>query len=235
MVAISKKLGKGIYSPRDAALYARVKTQLMSRWILGNSQGKPVVKREIEDSSDSTVTFLDFIQALSIRAIRTQYSHIPLQKIREAANTATEKYEVEYPFARPHSTYIIKKGRNTGEIVLRLGDDDDRFVQITGKMKDQHLLGPIAELYMENIKYDEDDYASEYRPWSTLEGGAILMNPHRRFGEPLVEECGYSARALWEAAITEGGIEAAANSYGVEPAHVKLACNYFDHLTNASS
>jgi hypothetical protein len=236
MIATAHKLGIGVYTPQEAALYARVRTQTISRWILGNASGDAVVQRQITDAEDRTVTFLDFVQTLAIRAIRTQYKNVvSLQKIRAAADAAQDKYGVDFPFARPHSTYIITEGRHAGEIVIRIGDDDEQLIQITGKNKDQHLIGPIAELYLEDVTFGEDDYAAEYRPWSSNRAGSILMNPHLRFGEPLVEQCGYSASALWEATIAEGGVDAAASAYGVDPEHVKLACSYFDHLLTVSA
>ena len=56
-------LGIGLYAPSEAAFYARVSTQLMTRWIHGNKQGSPVVEAEIARSNDKIVTFLDFVQA----------------------------------------------------------------------------------------------------------------------------------------------------------------------------
>lgn len=235
MIATAEQLGIGLYTPKDAAFYARVPTQTLKRWVMGNKRGRPVVKREISDENDATITFLDFVQALAIRSIRTQFrKKVSLQKIREAADRASEKYGVEYPFARPHSTYVITAGSNVGEVVLRL--DNEQLVQATGSEKDQFLIGPIAELYLDRLTFDDESkYAIEYRPMQSERAGAILMNPHRRFGEPLVEECGYSARALWEAVIAEGGIDAAATAYGVKPEHVKLAYEYFDYLLTASA
>lgn len=230
MIAIDQKLGIGLYTPQEAALYARVPTQTINRWVIGNKQGMPVIQREIRDDEDRTITFLDFIQSLAIRTIRSQYKKtVSLQKIRDAAEEASQKYGVDYPFARPHSTFVITEGKHAGEVVLKLNDES--LVQITGRKKDQRLIGPIAEVYLDDITFDEENYATEYRPLKSPEAGAILMSPHRRFGEPLVEQCGYSARTLWEAAIAEGGIAAAAEAYGVDKQHVKLACSYFDYLS----
>ena len=41
------------------------------------------------------------------------------------------------------------------------------------------------------------------------------MDPRERFGEPVVERCGYAASTLWEACEIEGGVEEAAKAYGV--------------------
>ncbi len=61
------------------------------------------------------------------------------------------------------------------------------------------------------------------------------MHPDRRFGEPLVTSCGYTARALFESYHAEGGVAAAAEAYGVTREEVELACSYFDHLQGNSA
>ena len=228
MIATKNQLGIGLYTPQEAAMYARVRTQTLNRWLFGSNQGKSVVRPQIQPDGDRTVTFLDLIQSLAIRSIRTQYKKlVSIQKIRAAAEIARDEYGVEFPFAQPHKTFVIREGKHAGEVVIQLTTG---FVQITGKKKDQRLIGPIAELYLDQLVFDDDGYATEYRPWSSQDAGSILMNPHQRFGEPLVEGCGYSACALWDATIAEGGVDAAASAYGVSPEHVKLACSYFDHL-----
>lgn len=228
MIATSTTLGIGLYTPQEAAWYARVHTQTLNRWLFGTKTGESVVRHEIS-GDHRAVSFVDFIQMLAIRAIRTQHKEIvSLQKIRAAVDKASEEFGVSYPFARKHVTYVITKGKNRGEIVIRL--NDERLVQVTGKKKDQTLIGPIAELYLDSVTWGGDGLAQEYRPWNHATGGPIVMNPHVRFGEPIVQKCGYSALALWEANIAEGGIEAAANAYGVEKACVSAACEYIDYL-----
>jgi hypothetical protein len=58
----------------------------------------------------------------------------------------------------------------------------------------------------------------------------VVLNPHFRFGEPVIMPGGYTAEALWNATNTEGGIDAAAEAYGVTVPEVTLANRYFDAL-----
>lgn len=225
------QLGIGLYTPSEAAFYARVHTQTMSRWIHGNAQGQSVVHAELYGDTDKTVTFNDFVQALAIRAIRTQYPIVSIQKIRNAVEAAREERGIIFPLAVPHKTFVITHGSNRGEIVL---DIDGLLIQVSGRKKDQILIGPIAELYLDQITFDELGRPEEYRAWSDP-SGSIVMNPHRRFGEPIVDSCGYTAQTLWEASITEGGIDAAADAYGVNRTDVALACTYYDHLMSVAA
>jgi uncharacterized protein (DUF433 family) len=224
MVADTRELlGIGIYTPAEAAFFARVPTQTMSRWIFGDGRGKAVVQRQVTE--EKVVTFLDFVQALAIRII-TSLHHVPLVKIREAHDEAVSKYDITYPFARPNKTYLF--GDRT--ILIRRNDDDYR--PLTGDSKGNKMLTKIVTPFTRNLIY-EQDIAVRFRAWQES-GREIWMDPKKRFGEPIMSSCGYSAKALWEAYQTEGGAEAAASAYGVATEDVEVACSYYDHLVGLS-
>ncbi|WP_237228911.1 hypothetical protein [Rubinisphaera sp. JC750] len=230
MVTVSKNLGIGIYTPSEAALYARVPTQSLTRWLFGTKSMTPVLRSQFA-AEERTVSFLDFVQTMWIREIRRQYQ-VTVPKIRDLVDVMSSKHGIRYPFAREHKTFVIRHGKHAGNIVLQLADN--RMFQVTGKGKDQQLLGPIAELYMDKLTFGENGLAIQYRPLTSEGAGAIVMDPRIHFGEPYVEECRYTARTLYEASINEGGFENAAREYGVEPKHVKLACEFFGTLDLAA-
>src|SRR5205823_770054 len=105
-------------------------TQTMGRWLFGDRQGEAVLRPQLAEANERIVTFLDFIQALHIRQIRTDTKYrIPLTKIREAIETARETYDVVYPLAMDHTTFLYGK-----EIGIKLRDDqnDEQYVEVTG-------------------------------------------------------------------------------------------------------
>ena len=223
MVASEPNLiGIGIYTPAEAAYYARVDTRTMLRWVHGNQAGDPVIHAQLDDD-ERTITFLDFVQALAIRAIRIKHK-ISLQKIREAVEHAQEKYHVEFPFAMRHRTYLFQK-----EIIIDL-PDRLALVQITpGKHQDQMVMPEIAEPYLSDLSFSEDDLAVAFRAFEHG-GRTITIDPHRRFGQPIVEGSGYSVQALLDAYQSEGSVESAARAYGVQPEDIFVALHYQDHL-----
>ncbi len=237
MTMIDSELGIGIYTAREAALYARVSPRLMGRWIFGDNQGDSVITAQIGIREETKiVTFLDFVQALAIRSIRSTFK-IPLPKIRQAVQQAKDRFGVEYPFAMKHTTYLCSDGKKEGhgEIIIRVGDADDggefkeRYIQISGKRRGNLVMKEVVELYLEDLSFDDSGVANEYCAWKKGDG-KVVMNPHRRFGEPVIPSCGYTAETLYEASINEGGIDAAAEAFGVSRDDVKLAWSYFDHL-----
>ena len=95
-------------------------------------------------------------------------------------------------------------------------------------------LTKLVQFYMKDVHCDPDGLADYYNAFSQPYDGKVkkvVMHPQKRFGEPLVESCGISAQTLYEASITECGLEAAAYVYEVEPEDVDIACRYIDHIT----
>jgi uncharacterized protein (DUF433 family) len=243
MFAIADKIGLGIYSPAEAAFYARVSRGMMSRWVFGDSSGKPVIERQLRDSSESekVVTFLDFVQTLAIREVRNRHG-IPLQRIRQGVDEARQRYGIEYPLACRHTIYLFSDGRGKGhgQIVIKQADDsdrvEDRFVQLTGKDRGNLLMRPVVEIFLDDLQFDpKTGLASRYSPLTSPSGASIVLDPRRRFGEPIVDPGGYTAETLWDATNVEGGIEAAAEAYGITVDEVRLANQYFDTLLQARS
>jgi uncharacterized protein (DUF433 family) len=215
-------LGIGLYTVDEAALYARVPSKTMSRWLFGDKQGRSVLDPAIS-SSERIVTFLDFVQALHIRQIRTDTEcKISLAKIREAIETARSTYGVKYPLAMEHTTFLYGK-----ELIIRLRDD--QFVQLSGPHKHHQMISQIVRVYMKDLTFNAEGLAEKYRAWK-FGSFDVQMNPAIRFGEPLLPTCGYSAQTLWEAAKVEGSIEAAAENYGVSPEEVEVGYRYWEQL-----
>jgi uncharacterized protein (DUF433 family) len=233
MFAIADELGIGIYSPAEAAFYARVSKRIMTRWVFGEGGSKPVIDRQIRDSSEKVVTFLDFIQTLAVREVRNRHG-LPLQRIRLGVEEARKRYGIEHPLARKHKIFLFsdQKGEGHGEIVIRLDDEevDEQYIQLTGRGKGNLMIRPVVEMFLEDLHFDpKTGLATQYSPMED-EVASIVLNPRRRFGEPIVDPGGYTAETLWHATNTEGGIEEAAEAYGVTVGEVRLANKYFDTL-----
>jgi len=237
MIATKEHLGIGIYTPAEAAFYARVSPSMMRRWVFGDSSGKPVITRQLEHSDEKIVTFLDFVQTLAVREVRHRYG-LPLQRIRQGIEEARRRYGLEYPLAHKHRMFLFgnDQAKGHGDIVIRLeGDDEgieDQYVQLTGRARGNLVMKPVVEMFLRDLNFNpETSLATQYRPM-TNHDASVLLDPHRRFGEPVIEPGGYTAGALWDATNAEGSIEGAAEAYGVSIEEVELANRYFDMLAN---
>jgi uncharacterized protein (DUF433 family) len=238
-------LGKGLYTPAEAARYARVPTQLLTRWIHGNKQGSPVVESEVTASHEKIVTFLDFVQALAIRRIRRERPQISLNKIRQAYVVASKEFNVKYPFAL-ESTHIGLFGPQDKpelqEIWLCVGKSEEgtlKYFQLTGKKRKNQLIGEVVRTYTSRLVFDDiTKLATRYFAFPPITPGdsvsantqRVIMEPDIRFGEPYIASCGYTAQTLFDAYQAEGSVERAAELSGVTREEVILAIEYIDYL-----
>lgn len=236
MIKAADLLGKGLYSPSEAALYARVSPRLMTRWAYGTAQGASVIDPQLGDTEGKTLTFLDFVQALAIGRLRTDV-RISLQKIRAAYDNARKEFGVEFPFAMKTTRIGLFGPPNDvkkQELFICFETDDEetaKIFQLTGKKRGNQLIREVVRTYARHLSWDQStDLAVRYIPFER-QGGQIVMDPSVRFGEPYVDSCGYTARALYDAYRAERSIERAAAMYGVRPEDIELAIDYFvDYL-----
>lgn len=213
--AVKSLLGKGIFTLSEAALYARLSTKVLSRWLFGNRQG-PAVLSPLVRSEEKLVGFLDFVQTLAIREILLQ-KKVPLANFRQAIRIAKKQFDLDYPFAREHATYL-----RGNELVIR--PPGNGSIEASGKHAGQRMVR-FVEKYVENLGFDKNGLADLYRIYRHR-AIVIPMRPEIRFGEPLLPS-GYSAGALWDAIRSEGGIENAGKAFGVPREEVETAYRYF--------
>src|ERR1041385_3347657 len=94
--------GTGLYTLGEAATYARIPLRTISSWFRRDS----AMSRVFPGDDSKIIGFLDFIQTLAVRNLRVHYD-ISLQKIRDAVERAKEEFNLDYPFARKHTTYLF--------------------------------------------------------------------------------------------------------------------------------
>lgn len=217
--AMKDVLGHGLYSVREAALYARVTPQMVNRWLRGNKSGEAVLDAEY-DQKDS-VSFLDFIQLLAIRDIR-QERYIPLNKFRQAIKTAQDN-GFDHPFARKHCVYLL----NHSFVITPPDKEPEEYLLASGKNRGQRLSLFMAD-YLEDLVYDTDGIVAKYRVFSAGRV-KIEMDPKVRFGEPLLPSK-YSAPAVWDAIHSEGSVEAASKCLGISVTEVRAGAEFYQHL-----
>jgi uncharacterized protein (DUF433 family) len=223
-------LGIGLYTPAEAAFYARVPTRKFIRWTFGSGVGKPVFTAERENVESRSVSFLDFMQALSIRAVRIQFPEVPLPEIRRATELAQKEYGIPFPLA-VQDRRIAVIGRR---LAINIGEKESPdMIEISREHRGQRAFSQVVELFVENTEFNEAGIAKRFISHVSPHG-KIVMDPKVRMGEPLVENCGYTPMALAEAVKIEGSIKEVVRTYGVTTENVKLAIEYIDHLQIAA-
>jgi uncharacterized protein (DUF433 family) len=217
----------GLYTPQEAATFAKLRLQTFNRWFYGNAQGDRVIRPRL-NSSDRIVTFSDLMQAVAVRTLRQnpKGSKVPLQQIREVVEQC-EKKGVTSPLARQHTLYVFG-----GRLILRTASDD--YIGLaSGVDKGQLYQGKIIEPFLEEVRFGSDSIVDQWSPLSSKKY-RISLDANRRFGLPIVEPGGVLVNALVEAVASEGSIKAASEAFEVDEEAVQLAWKYQEYLSQAA-
>jgi len=215
---------QGIFTAAEVALFAKLHRSTVQRWFFSNHMGRAVLPPSGMDSK--TLSFLDLVQALAVRAIRRE-QNVPLPKIREAVQRAEASYGLTHIFARPHQTALFM-----GEIFI-YPEGHEAPIQLTGKRPHQLAIRQLVEPYQRDLAFDASGLARLFTAYRFADQ-AVIIDPAIRFGEPFVKSCGYSARTLYEAVLSEGGVPQAARAFAVDEAAVEVAFRYYDSLPLAA-
>lgn len=225
MVSSPLPFNRGIYTPAEVALFAKLHRSTVQRWFFSNHMGKAVLPPTAAPE-ERTLTFLDLVQAMAVRDIRRLHK-VPLPKIREAVRRAETDYALTHIFARPHCSVLFE-----GDIFI-YPKGEASPVQVSGKRPHQIALRPIVEVFQRDLSFDEDGLARLFTAYRFADE-AVVMDPAVRFGEPCVTSCGYSARTLHDAVLSEGGVPEAARAFDVPEAAVDVALRYYESLAVAA-
>lgn len=240
-------IGLGLYTPAEAALYARVPAARFRRWVFGTAKAQPVIDPQLGRVAKPVATFLDLAQSLSINDVRIS-AELPLQKIRQAYDRARRVHQVEYPFAMKHGAFLFgdvstPASRKRCEIGIWVESANGpqsaaefremMCVQLTGKSKGNLLMTPVVQEFSKKLVFGDGGVAREYEAYRK-HGVRIVIDPEVRFGQPFLEDYGYEAMTLYDAVNVENSVPRAASMYRVPEAAVKAAFEYVQSLGKPS-
>ena len=165
-------LGHGCFTSREAAAYSHSTRKMVTRWL---DRYEGAIPRQMDPGADRFVTFLDFIQTLSVRQLRQNYQ-IPMQRIRQAAEVLREDHQLAHPFAREHKLYVFDRDIVYKRVV------DGALIQVSGKNINQHLLKPVIQPHLDRLAFDERGLARAYtiNPDPTFSDRDAPRQPLRR-------------------------------------------------------
>lgn len=209
----------GLYTFREASIFAKIPISTLRYWFVGTRKHAPVRDAVVDDAGLQYITFLDFIEAVAIRELRTQYQ-LTLPKIREAVLESIQAYGIKYPFSdQRHAICVF------GKELQIYPDGQSNPIQLTGKSKKQVFMKPVADLFMKALRFNEQGHGYEFVA-AQYDRKVITLNPHIMFGSPRVSQSPYSAITLWRARKAEGEVDAVARLYKVDAKSVVASCRY---------
>ncbi len=235
--------GTGIYSIQEASRLIGVPGRDIRRWLFGYHYRKtpgdastrvdmaPLWSTELvnEDLDDDVLGFRDLLE---LRFIREFANHgVSMQVIRRCLINAAELYGVSHPMTLPR---FRTDGKTIYSEALHEEAKDNSLVDLKSRQSVfKEIIRP--SLYT-GIVYDKSGkQASKWYPEArNSRRTAIVMDPTRQFGAPIIEATGTPTNVLYSSYLAEGGdakaLEITARVYDVPAKSVDIAIRFEEHL-----
>jgi len=146
---------------------------------------------------------------------------VEFQTIRKASEAAARKFNAKYPFS-------VKRFDTDGKTVFAtLKAQETKGVLVEDLERGQYVLRAIVRPFFRKLEYGKSDQ-QVIRFWPLFKRGRIVLDPTRRFGQPIDAETGVSTRAIHDAVLAGGGQKPAvvARWLNIPPAAVTAAVKF---------
>lgn len=215
------------YTTGEAAHYLCIPKATISAWVKGTTYTAAGVSKkfhrviELPEKTLPLMSFFNLAEAHVLRALRTDYE-IPLPVIRKALDYIRKEFGWERP--------LIQEKFRTNGVTL--------FVERLGKLidaanPDQTLL-PTLTQYLDRIEW-EDEFAARLYPFTrsardSTAPRAIVIDPSRSFGRPLLDRLGVTTNVIAERYKAGDSIAKLVEEYGGQEADIEEAIRCELHI-----
>lgn len=194
----SRLIGVGLYTPKEASLYTGIPAKDIRRWMFGYSahgvDHPGLWSPELAFLDEQLLGFHDLLEIRFVHAFRQH--GVSLQAIRSASRQARELFAQDYPFTCKR---FQTDGRNIFATVLDETGDEALLDLVKRQWAFKQVIKP--SLY-EGIDYATEGAAQRWYPQKRSK--AIVLDPGRNFGKPIVSAVGIDTSSLYRAYQAEG-------------------------------
>lgn len=199
-------LGVGIYSYADAARFIGAEPRDLRRWILGYTHkgpnGRQAFSPPLWDSqlSESDIEGLGFKDLIELRFVHTfRKEGVPLHVIRRTLSVAKERLATPYPFT-------CKKFKTDGKRIFMEVIEETGEESLVDVEKQQNVIQKvIGPSLREGVELDMQGEATRWFPLKRSR--AIVFDPARKFGQPILSDFDIPTAAIVESIKAEMGDE----------------------------
>lgn len=194
----SRLIGVGVYTPSEAALYTGIAAKDIRRWLFGyKADGVDHSGLWLPELGVNDEKLLGFHDLLEIRFVHAFRKHgVSLQAIRAASRQAKEIFNQHYPFT-------CRRFQTDGRSIFATVFDETGDEAILDLAKRQYAFRQvIAPALYEGIDYTGEGKAQRWYP--VKRSKAIVLDPNRNFGKPVLSSTGVDTASIYQAYLAEG-------------------------------
>lgn len=216
-------LGRGVYTPREAARLIGTSAQQVLRWTRGSGPNPPLWRAHYQflDEDITEISFLDLVEVRVVAALRR--ASISLQAIRFAISFAEEKYALDRPLA---SQSFKTDGT---EILMDAVEKDGEFVSLSKKRPGQKVFREIISQSLNDLEY-EGNLAARWRP---RQFSSVIIDPSRHFGDPILDKYGVSTGVVSKEFKEFNDLAYLSKIYEIPSAELKACISFEQSLDEA--
>lgn len=218
---VGNPIGLGVYTPAEAALYTGIPAKDIRRWMFGyRAEGRAYPGLWRSELSAVDPALLGFHDLLEIRFVQAFRRHgVSLQAIRAASIAARDIFQQRYPFT---CTRFQTDGRSIFATVFAETGDEAMLDLIKRQYAFRQVINPAL--------YDGIDYTVEgsaLRWYPMKQSKAVVLDPSRSFGKPILSANGVDTATLYHAFLAEErSIKRVAVTFEVPEAAVDAAVRF---------
>jgi uncharacterized protein (DUF433 family)/DNA-binding transcriptional MerR regulator len=215
-------VGCGLYTLGQAARLLRVHPAMLRYWVGEADDVDPIVPRQITD--DRVLTFAELMELHFVKMFRDE--GVSYQAIRKAAKAAANKFHSAYPFT-------LKRFDTDGKTIfatLRKGEKSKTIVEDLEKC--QLVFPTIIKPFFKKLDYSTTNDIERF--WPMKKTGRIVLDPTRRFGQPIDSESGVSTATIASAVTAGDGqdVKTVAKWFDISVEAVKAAVQFEKSLAS---
>lgn len=192
----SRYVGVGLYTIEQAARILSVASHLLRYWIGERAGSESLVKRQL--AAEHLLTFAELMELHFVKMFRDK--NVSLQTIRRAASEAARKFGADYPFA-------VKRFDTDGTHI---------FATLTSKETNKEMVEELRHgqfVFKSLVKpfFSKMDYSGTseiVRFWPMQKSGRVVLDPARRFGQPIDSDTGVPTETIFNAVNAGDGQDA---------------------------
>lgn len=175
-----------MYTFGQAARILCVPQPTLRYWIGERSGVESIVKRQIPE--DQLLTFAELMELHFVKMFRDK--NVSYQAIRKAATEAAKKFGSEYPFT-------VKRFDTDGTHIFATLKGKETKKELIEELHHGQLVFTIIRPFFKKLDYGGT--ADLERFWPMKKSGRVVLDPLRRFGQPIDSETGISTHTIFEA------------------------------------
>lgn len=236
-------IGRGLYTPSDAARLTGASAGQISRWLYGHSrrrngklhQDKEIWKPEISLNSGKVLSFLDLVE---VRAVHNfLHEGVSARLVRAAREFARQEGDVPYPFSsgffKTDGARIFAEKEN---ILAEKEKNKGGVESVTDVKTGQDVFRKVIEQTFRNLDMKNNAptrwwVGSDFVDEEADRKSGIVIDPKISFGQPIDYQTSVPAEVLYDAVqANKGSFEIVARDFDIPQEAIQNAYEFQKRL-----